>query len=64
MSTKLRDAIRDTLQRNLAILIHGHGSGAPPAARECMTVTVAEVRDMLDACANNLAMVIEELLHE
>lgn len=57
-TTKIRDAIRDTLWRNLDMVeTHSTVDGAYLVRR-------ADVRLMLDACANNLAMMFGDYVAE
>lgn len=66
---KIQAAIRETLQRNLEILI-GESAGRMDAQdddgqiRSMQAVTTRDVRAMLDACAVNLAIMFEEWRRE
>lgn len=64
-TTKIRDAIRDTLQRNLKILAAqsqlAHRLTTDDQTSIVDVLLVTDVAAMLDACEANLTMVIEEL---
>lgn len=55
---QIQDAIRETLQRNLEILV-----ADLPSDVRTLTYWV-DVREMLDACAANLAVMVDEWRRE